>query len=489
MVEETGKTRRSFQSISRDIAPLRVFGFFCNRAWIYIVFFNPLFVQLPLSEDFPLMHPYIVSISCLAITMIFCALAQNTLINFLDRKASLILCNISMIIGAILWAFLSLFGPLHVILLWVCGVMTGFGSALLLLQWGCVFGSSPSSISSTESALSYLFAAVAYLVVCFLPAPVNVLIILILPLLSTGSLIKLEANNGKTQKTPATEPSIFLHNSFLFKLMCGTLCIGVIVATANELNAASDPGLSAIHLILQFFLASVSAPLIMLAINFFSRRHHFGFGYRPVLVFMVFGVITIPFFALVSQTSNWIMLIGFHCFDLMLWSLLADLSYRFHVSPILAFGLGRGALYLANAFGSCLGVFVQLNYLNSSDFIALTAASTIITLFLVVTFSFVLTEQDLISFHGVEKDGKPGLVMQSCNRLAEEYGLSPREEAVIRLLVKGRSIIRIQEELYMSKGTVNTHLHHIYRKLGIHNKQEILDLVENDSHRLANRQQ
>jgi DNA-binding CsgD family transcriptional regulator len=48
-------------------------------------------------------------------------------------------------------------------------------------------------------------------------------------------------------------------------------------------------------------------------------------------------------------------------------------------------------------------------------------------------------------------------------------------------MVKGRSLTRIQDELYMSKGTVNTHLHHIYRKLGIHTKQELLDLVEKEA--------
>lgn len=99
-------------------------------------------------------------------------------------------------------------------------------------------------------------------------------------------------------------------------------------------------------------------------------------------------------------------------------------------------------------------------------------------MFLVVTFSFILTEKDLASFKGLERDGKPGQVMQSCKRIVEEYGLSPREEVVERLLVKEQSITRIKEELYLSNATVNTNLAHIYRKLRVHKKQGILDLVE-----------
>jgi DNA-binding CsgD family transcriptional regulator len=173
-------------------------------------------------------------------------------------------------------------------------------------------------------------------------------------------------------------------------------------------------------------------------------------------------------------------LIGFHCFDLMLWSLLADLSYRFHVSPILAFGLGRSVLHFANCLGTCLGIFIRLTMGNHLDFVSLSIISATITMLLFVTFTFILPEKALFDFRGVEKDGKPGSIMQACGKVAERYSLSPREESVMRLVVKGRSIARIQEELYMSKGTVNTHLYHIYQKLNIHTKQNLLDLVEND---------
>lgn len=63
-------------------------------------------------------------------------------------------------------------------------------------------------------------------------------------------------------------------------------------------------------------------------------------------------------------------------------------------------------------------------------------------------------------------------------QIAESYGLSPREAEVFDLLVHGRSRSFIQAELFMAEGTVKTHVSHIYRKLGVANKQEMISLVQ-----------
>ncbi len=62
--------------------------------------------------------------------------------------------------------------------------------------------------------------------------------------------------------------------------------------------------------------------------------------------------------------------------------------------------------------------------------------------------------------------------------LSAEKGLSARESEVLGYLAKGRSQPYIREELVLSKNTVATHVKHIYQKLGVHSKQELLDLFE-----------
>ena len=62
--------------------------------------------------------------------------------------------------------------------------------------------------------------------------------------------------------------------------------------------------------------------------------------------------------------------------------------------------------------------------------------------------------------------------------MATQFELSPKETEVMILFAKGRSATRIQEELFISKGTVSTHLRHIYQKMDVHSKQELLDIIE-----------
>lgn len=62
--------------------------------------------------------------------------------------------------------------------------------------------------------------------------------------------------------------------------------------------------------------------------------------------------------------------------------------------------------------------------------------------------------------------------------LAERFGLTPRETEVLPLIIRGRTIARIQEELHISQGTVGTHARHIYQKTGVRNRQGLLDLID-----------
>lgn len=63
---------------------------------------------------------------------------------------------------------------------------------------------------------------------------------------------------------------------------------------------------------------------------------------------------------------------------------------------------------------------------------------------------------------------------------AQRYGLTERETQILGYLARGRSAPFIREELSLSKSTVATHIRHIYDKLGVHSKQELLSLLEQE---------
>ena len=68
-------------------------------------------------------------------------------------------------------------------------------------------------------------------------------------------------------------------------------------------------------------------------------------------------------------------------------------------------------------------------------------------------------------------------VVETCLGMARRYRLTPRETEVFTLLAQGRTRAFIQDELVLSGSTVKTHINHIYAKLDVHDRQEMMDLI------------
>ena len=69
------------------------------------------------------------------------------------------------------------------------------------------------------------------------------------------------------------------------------------------------------------------------------------------------------------------------------------------------------------------------------------------------------------------------LISQRCDEVADRYGLSPREREVFACMARGRTRAGIQEDLVLSGNTVKTHVAHIYAKLNVHERQEMMALL------------
>lgn len=62
--------------------------------------------------------------------------------------------------------------------------------------------------------------------------------------------------------------------------------------------------------------------------------------------------------------------------------------------------------------------------------------------------------------------------------LAVEFGLSTREREVMEMLAEGYTSAYIKETLGISLGTAKAHASHIYQKVGVHKKDELIELIE-----------
>lgn len=79
------------------------------------------------------------------------------------------------------------------------------------------------------------------------------------------------------------------------------------------------------------------------------------------------------------------------------------------------------------------------------------------------------------------QDSQPvDFIGQRVALLAREHKLTPRETEVFGLLAHGRSIPYVRDALIISRDTAATHAKHIYAKLDVHSRQELIDLVMSD---------
>ena len=71
---------------------------------------------------------------------------------------------------------------------------------------------------------------------------------------------------------------------------------------------------------------------------------------------------------------------------------------------------------------------------------------------------------------------EPQTIEQNSHRIASLYRLTPREVEIAVLLAQGRSMPYIATKLGLSGNTVRSHAQETYAKLGVHSKQELIDL-------------
>lgn len=78
-----------------------------------------------------------------------------------------------------------------------------------------------------------------------------------------------------------------------------------------------------------------------------------------------------------------------------------------------------------------------------------------------------------------EAPGSP--LSARCDEIASQFGLTPREREVLQLLAAGNSHRKIADVLVISLSSAQTYSKNIYRKLGVHSRQEVIDLIsQND---------
>ena len=160
---------------------------------------------------------------------------------------------------------------------------------------------------------------------------------------------------------------------------------------------------------------------------------------------------------------------------LLYWSyLLFGIAPRGEASSVDPLALVTGGF----ALGWVAARLVALNAVGDYPEVigGLSIAASVVT-FVVPLYSVTHCYSEKVTF-GEQTAGDPlRSIEEKCLVVAEAYGLTNREKEVVILLAAGYNRKYICEKLVISEGTARTHIKHIYRKLDIHSKEELLELI------------
>lgn len=360
------------------------------------------------------------------------------------------------------------------------GAFIGFSCSLLLVAWGRAFGEAPTKVSIPEVFISSLLGALFGLAVSFIPLPRTDLVFRILPFASALALmVDTQPGFGFASADNLDNDSKQTAALLSLKILTGTALFGMAAGLMETFN--TDPGMQAMPsyaVAFLLFIAFVLGVLWLLMSDGFGRGASLNRAYRIAVFILLTGFVLVPapFFSNSSVSGEAIVLSGYLSLSAVLISLFLVLASITGISTVSSFSRGFAALF----GGELLGV-AAANGLNSTQIDLTTPYTVVVLAAVLVLFSyiFLFTERDFDNLSEIVTDKDS--FESRCEDIVERYGLSSREAEILPFALKGRTSERISRELFISKSTVDTHLRRIYGKVGVHNRQELIDIGENNS--------
>ena len=236
--------------------------------------------------------------------------------------------------------------------------------------------------------------------------------------------------------------------------------------------------------------------------------------YHIMVTLTVFGLLVLLVFGRLGFVVGGAFAQGCSLFlQIMIYLIMTRSTQRFDMAPLFSFSVGQAVVAAVVLAGSLSGQLIYNVAHTESLMLPITCGFGILVLFFMVT-SHVGRAEELGLSRSLFAVGEPSASNENgalevasapvegagewvpafdsdASDLTEEqreqerlalfaqvYGLTAREAEVFAYLAHGRSRPYIADALFVTTGTVKTHTTHIYRKLEVGSKQELIDLYE-----------
>lgn len=186
----------------------------------------------------------------------------------------------------------------------------------------------------------------------------------------------------------------------------------------------------------------------------------------------------------VANISNIFFNAGYGLFVLTAFMFIAAVGAK---SPLDALSMSF-MYYLLVDSGTTLGALLRESFItpaqsgpnNLAAYLTIAIISSLFASYIIAVANSSELSRSILRLPGlsssIEREQSLDLA-QRCRRCAERYALTPREQEILSYLALGYTAVAIKGKLTISQNTAKSHIKNIYRKMGIHSQQQLIDEV------------
>lgn len=410
------------------------------------------------------------------------------------------------------------------------GALLGLGAACFYVLWQQVFASREAATGTRELVAGTALAAVMYVALYLIPRAVTAFLIPLVFLPLFALVIELRGREVEPDDPMfADEPRAHrqVYRAMAGVVTRGAFCVGTLAFCAGVMRslAVAEPSIASLVNVLSMGAQLVAGVGLLLVWRARDVRLSITRLYRLCFPVLITALFVLPLLG--DGYERWLaagLSALFAVAVILVMMQCAQISRDAGVRPSCAYGLYAGIVYALHGVG-----FLATGVLGGAGIASErgTLLVALVTLYVLGLMHFVVQGGFRRAYHdsdpleaielvaprapraerraaavpaqatapaaragdrrGDDRRGDAGnagepqfrdRVSKQVEALRRHYGLSSREAEVLELIVRGNSVPRIAERLVISENTVQTHAKRLYRKLDVHKRQELLDLVD-----------
>ncbi len=450
--------------------PVVFLGLGVYRAWIEITFVGS-FVGFPMAT---LESRDLFDFTAVIEMSAFVLCARR--IGPLYRKRWLfIVCGVLMVASTVM-LFVSFFDPsLSAPLSVPASVTGGLGLGLIILIWSELYGClNPIRVTLYYAASLAAGAIIIYVYMGF-KLPWLFVLTAILPIVSLVCARKGFQVVPEGERPQSSWVSISVPWMIMLLMAFYAFSYGIIESSAYNglFGPHSSPG------------TFVVAVIVIIGVSVHRERFDFNSLCRLALPLTVVALFLISALGFADdQISGYCVAGGYTAFSILIMVLCSNLCYRYGVSAVWLFGMERSLRLVFMFLGRCVYEYGGLIQVGSVQGTTIAIGIAIVAVMMGTFLMLSQKEQGnrwgaAFLESGLEENGmvRKQEIVDRCELLAKQFGLTSRETEVLILLAQHKTVSMIEHELYIANGTAKAHVRHIYQKFGIHSREELFEVL------------